>query len=123
MVAEVMDNRPIVVGVNGSSAAARALRWAAREAVRRAVPLLIVHTCELIQAAVPHATAVRGYRDAVIEDGRTLLAEAAESCVGRQETTHAMACASKFFGKNSARSPHQRACRPRRRATLFLSFV
>lgn len=79
MVAEVMDNRPIVVGVDGSSAAARALRWAAREAVRRAVPLLIVHICELIPAAVPHATAVRGYRDAVIEDGRTLLAEAAES--------------------------------------------
>ncbi|WP_370501483.1 universal stress protein [Mycolicibacterium sp. jd] len=72
-----MAGQPVVVGVDGSPAAARALRWAAHEAVRRAAPLLIVHTCVLIPAAVPHATALGGYRNAVIEDSRSLLADAA----------------------------------------------
>lgn len=79
MMADVMAGRPVVVGVDGSPSAARAVRWAAREAVRRDAPLLMVHVCALVPGVVPHATAVRGYQNAVIEEGRSLLAEAATS--------------------------------------------
>jgi nucleotide-binding universal stress UspA family protein len=36
---------PIVVGVDGSSSALQAVRWAAAEAVRRGVPLRLVNVC------------------------------------------------------------------------------
>ncbi|CAN5792729.1 hypothetical protein BH09ACT7_BH09ACT7_39090 [soil metagenome] len=38
--------RPIVVGIDGSDAAIRATQWAAGEAVRREVPLRLVHIIE-----------------------------------------------------------------------------
>lgn len=37
------DRDPVVVGVDGSESATTALRWAAREAGRRGVPLRVVH--------------------------------------------------------------------------------
>jgi nucleotide-binding universal stress UspA family protein len=40
------DRPPIVVGVDGSEGAGRAVRWAADEAARRRVPLRIVHVVD-----------------------------------------------------------------------------
>lgn len=39
----VPDVRPVVVGVDGSEPSRAAVRWAAREALRRAIPLHMVH--------------------------------------------------------------------------------
>ncbi|KAA9152165.1 universal stress protein [Amycolatopsis acidicola] len=39
---------PIVVGVDGSGIALDAVRWAAREAQRRGLPLRIVHACSVL---------------------------------------------------------------------------
>src|SRR5690606_20295659 len=36
-------NRPVLVGVDGSTSATEAVRWAANEAVRRRAPLVLVH--------------------------------------------------------------------------------
>lgn len=66
--------RPIVVGVDGSTAAARAVRWAAQEAVRRDLPLVIVHACALVPVAVPYAQGlVPAYHQAQLEYGREWL--------------------------------------------------
>lgn len=43
MTTSTWRSRPIVVGVDGSAPARHALRWAAPEAVRRRVPLRLVH--------------------------------------------------------------------------------
>ncbi|WP_410582552.1 universal stress protein [Amycolatopsis sp. lyj-108] len=69
-------NRPIVVGVDGSTSAAQAARWAAREAARRSAPLVIVHASAPVPVAVPHAMALGPYRHALEEQGRQWLAEA-----------------------------------------------
>jgi nucleotide-binding universal stress UspA family protein len=39
----VADDRPVVVGVDGSTSALEATRWAARDAIRLNVPLRLVH--------------------------------------------------------------------------------
>ncbi|GAB3473720.1 universal stress protein [Amycolatopsis cihanbeyliensis] len=70
-------SRPVMVGVDGSTSATHAVRWAAHEAARRQVPLLIVHVCALVPVAVPHAAALGAYKDALVEQGRQWLAEAA----------------------------------------------
>ncbi|MGW3960642.1 universal stress protein [Amycolatopsis sp. NPDC005003] len=71
--------RPIVVGVDGSTAATHAVSWAAQEAVRRDVPLVVVHACALVPVAVPYAEAlVPAYHRAQLEYGREWL-DAAES--------------------------------------------
>lgn len=69
--------RPVAVGVDGSTSSVRAVEWAAREAARRHAPLVILHVYALLPAAVPHATMLRPYRDALAENGRQWLAEAA----------------------------------------------
>ncbi|WP_206796304.1 universal stress protein [Amycolatopsis sp. MtRt-6] len=71
--------RPIVVGVDGSTAATHAVSWAAQEAVRRDLPLVIVHACALVPVAVPYAEGlVPAYHRAQLEYGREWL-DAAES--------------------------------------------
>ncbi|GAA3463553.1 universal stress protein [Saccharothrix longispora] len=69
--------RPVVVGVDGSESAARAVRWAAREAARRTAPLVIVHACPVVAGHVPEPVPLpRSYHEAVLEQGRERLAEA-----------------------------------------------
>ncbi|MFI5615503.1 universal stress protein [Amycolatopsis sp. NPDC051903] len=70
-------DRPIVVGVDGSSSATQAVRWAAREAARRSAPLRIVHVCTLVPVAVPHAVALGPYQHVLEEQGGQWLEEAA----------------------------------------------
>ena len=51
--------RPVVVGVDGSVSSEQAVRWAAREARRRKVPLRVVQAVD--PTAPPHRYAVPGY--------------------------------------------------------------
>lgn len=74
------DVRPVVVGVDGSSSALQAARWAATEAARRKAPLSITHVCMLIPVQMPPGVDLpRPYADALTEQGRDVLAAAAEA--------------------------------------------
>lgn len=73
---EPTGTRPIVVGVDGSASATEAVRWAAREAVRRDRPLVVEHVCALVPIAAPYAEAFTGYKSEVAEEGQRWLAEA-----------------------------------------------
>ncbi|MFL6123616.1 universal stress protein [Actinophytocola sp.] len=71
---------PVVVGVDGSASALHAVRWAAREAERRGVPLRLVHVCHLMPVRHPRQVSPPPeYRDAVLEQGRHWLNEASEA--------------------------------------------
>lgn len=68
---------PVLVGVDGSESALHAVRWAAREALRRNAPLRIVHVCHL--APVRHPRQISPppeYQAALLEQGRHWLTEA-----------------------------------------------
>lgn len=77
--------RPVVVGVDGSSRAMAAVRWAAAEARRRDVPLRIVHgdvsslvyLPELPTVPLPHS-----YRQAVRSQAEKWLQQAEEAAAG-----------------------------------------
>lgn len=74
------DVRPVVVGVDGSSSAVQAVRWAAAEAARRKAPLSITHSCMLIPVQMPPGVELpRPYAGALTEQGREVLAAAAEA--------------------------------------------
>ncbi|RSN24230.1 universal stress protein [Streptomyces sp. WAC 05977] len=74
------DMRPVVVGVDGSSSALQAARWAATEAARRKAPLSITHACMLIPVQMPPGVDLpRSYADALTEQGREVLAAAADA--------------------------------------------
>ena len=75
---EMIETRPVVVGVDGSSSATEAVRWAAQEAVRRDRPLVIEHVCALVPIAVPYAGAFAGNKSVVAEEGQQWLAAAEE---------------------------------------------
>jgi len=73
-------DHPIVVGVDGSASALHAVRWAAREADRRHVPLRLVHACFLMPVRHPRQVAPPlEYHDAILEQGRHWLDQAAEA--------------------------------------------
>jgi nucleotide-binding universal stress UspA family protein len=70
---------PVVVGVDGSQSALHAVRWAAREALRRNAPLRLVHVCHL--APVRHPTQLPPpprFHTALLEQGRHWLNEATQ---------------------------------------------
>ncbi|MFJ3408330.1 universal stress protein [Promicromonospora sp. NPDC090134] len=68
---------PVMVGVDGSESATRAVRWAAREAAGRGVPLVLVSVWTPVPPGVPHAATLGPYEDGLIEQGRQWLADAA----------------------------------------------
>lgn len=71
---------PVVVGVDGSESALHAVRWAVREAGRRAAAVKLVHVCHL--APVRHPKQVPpppAYQAAVLDQGRHWLIEAEEA--------------------------------------------
>ncbi|WP_285105944.1 universal stress protein [Promicromonospora sp. MEB111] len=68
---------PVLVGVDGSDSATRAVRWAAREAARRGAPLVLVSVWTPVPPGVPHAATLGPYEDGLIEQGRQWLADAA----------------------------------------------
>ncbi|MFE7506250.1 universal stress protein [Promicromonospora sp. NPDC057488] len=69
-------SRPVVVGVDGSASSTQAVRWAAQEAVRRDVPLVLLSVWTPIPAAVPHAPALSPYEDELIKQGHRWLENA-----------------------------------------------
>ena len=73
------EEHPVVVGVDGSESALHAVRWAAKEAARRQVPLRLVHVCFLMPVRYPQRLAPPpDYHDAILEQGRHWLNQAAE---------------------------------------------
>ncbi|GAA0904948.1 universal stress protein [Pseudonocardia zijingensis] len=69
----------VVVGVDGSEPARRAVRWAAQEAVRRGLPLRVVMAFEWMSGQ-PVGLAALGdrYRDVMLDTARRQLTEAAQ---------------------------------------------
>ena len=66
-----------VVGVDGSTSALHAVRWAAREAARRQAPLRLLHVCHLAPVRHPRQVAPPSdYHAAVLDQGRHWLTEA-----------------------------------------------
>ncbi|MFE0514345.1 universal stress protein, partial [Streptomyces sp. NPDC058964] len=72
----MLQSRPVVVGVDGSRESLAAADWAAREALRRGLPLRLVHAWEglpdddvhadLPELRAPQYHARRGRRGAVL---------------------------------------------------------
>ncbi|MFC4950759.1 universal stress protein [Pseudonocardia sp. GCM10023141] len=72
----------LVVGVDGSQFALRAVRWAADEAGRRKVPLRIVHAFQWIEDRGRSGPGVRsGHREIALERARHLIAAAAREAL------------------------------------------
>jgi nucleotide-binding universal stress UspA family protein len=85
-VAEPSDPREVVVGVDGSDAARRALHWAADEAARRDVPLVAVHA---VHSGVDAATLARmstDHRNQVLERSQAAGDELLRSVMGEVDT-------------------------------------
>ena len=72
-------HRPVVVGVDGSASAYRAVEWAAAEAVRRGVALRLVSAFSWTTSDHPvrHDGRVAQYRDQLLEAARHRLSRAA----------------------------------------------
>jgi nucleotide-binding universal stress UspA family protein len=74
------EQRPIVVGVDGSAPSLQAVHWAAHEARRRDVPLRLVHACLLMPVRHPkHVAPPPEYHDAYLDQGRHWLSQAAQA--------------------------------------------
>lgn len=75
-----MITKSIVVGVDGSTSALHAVRWAATEAARHGTPLRLVHVCALVPPGYPDPVAHLGdYADVLLGQGRHWLAEATDA--------------------------------------------
>jgi nucleotide-binding universal stress UspA family protein len=74
------EEHPVVVGVDGSESALRAVRWAAGEAARRRVPLRLLHICHLVPVRHPRQVSPPAdFQAAILDQGRHWLTEAAEA--------------------------------------------
>lgn len=74
------ERRTVVVGIDGSDNALRAVRWGAAEAHRREVPLRLIHAFGWAHGQVRgHPELGEGYRDTLLGHAREKLAAAAES--------------------------------------------
>ncbi len=71
-----MQTQPIIVGVDGSSSAVHAARWAAAEADRRHLPLRLVHTFDIPVGYAPGVVAPAAVRDGMRKQGWEWLREA-----------------------------------------------
>jgi nucleotide-binding universal stress UspA family protein len=69
--------KPVVVGIDGSFSAERAVRWAAREAGARQVPLRLVHAYEFAADFPLEPETARGSHAVFLGYGRDCLAQAA----------------------------------------------
>ncbi|WP_322778965.1 universal stress protein [Frankia sp. Cas4] len=68
------DRRPVAVGVDGSPSSLAALRWAAREATYRDVPLRVVHA--LAVASTPYPDFLASVGRALVDHANDLLDDA-----------------------------------------------
>ena len=74
----MIDGRPIVVGVDGSSGSADAVRWAAGEASRRQAPLRVVHATTPTHLPAMRSTAV-GATTGWMDDAERAAADGVEA--------------------------------------------
>jgi nucleotide-binding universal stress UspA family protein len=76
--------RAVTVGVDGSDAALRAVRWAAAEAVRRQVPLRVVNAFAWVEEHAPGGRPGHGraYRATLLDRAHGLVAAAAAEASG-----------------------------------------
>jgi nucleotide-binding universal stress UspA family protein len=74
---------PIVVGVDGSDDASRAVKWAADDAFRRRLPLRIVHVVERGPYDIPRFSAPE-WPGTMVMNGRKVLLEAERTARRRQ---------------------------------------
>jgi nucleotide-binding universal stress UspA family protein len=72
----VMTTKRIVVGIDGAPSGAQALAWAAGEAERKCVELVIVHASDLVRSAAVSAAMVVPVMVEGSDYGRELLADA-----------------------------------------------
>ncbi|MHA6782133.1 universal stress protein [Pseudonocardia saturnea] len=77
-VMDALHEATVVVGVDGSVMARRAVRWGAAEAGRRGLPVRLVSAVGGDAAPVAHPELVTRYRDVLVERARATLAEAAD---------------------------------------------
>lgn len=87
----------VVVGVDGSVPSLQAVRWAAPEAARRAVPLLLLHSA-FVPSPEP-STPVDlpcSYREAMLEQGAERLTEAEK--VAREAAADVVVCTEQRMG-------------------------
>lgn len=73
------NSKPVVVGIDGTSAAAHSVRWAARQAHRDGLPLRLVHAYELPIGFPTGVTQEESVLGALRARGRQWLAEAADT--------------------------------------------
>jgi nucleotide-binding universal stress UspA family protein len=74
------NEKPVVVGVDGSPSALHAVRWAAREAQLRDVPLRLVHVGHIEPVRHPRQVSPpQEYQAALLEQGQHFLDEASEA--------------------------------------------
>jgi len=78
-----MAGTEVVVGIDGSATSAHALDWAAAEAARRSVPLLVVHASEAVDSAAYSTATLRAIREDAIAHGQELLGTATLSVAAR----------------------------------------
>src|SRR5690606_40355900 len=70
--------QPIVVATDGSPAAAAAVTWAADDAVRKGLPLRIVHVLDRLPYDLPRYE-IPDFEDRLSQAGRRILDEAAQA--------------------------------------------
>jgi nucleotide-binding universal stress UspA family protein len=71
--------RRVVVGIDGSDSAVRAVRWAAKEARRRSAGLRLVHAVEVLTGFAPHVVDWHAVQTAMQDRGREWLDEARDA--------------------------------------------
>jgi nucleotide-binding universal stress UspA family protein len=64
-----MQTQPIIVGVDGSSSALHAVRWAAAEALRRNLPIRLVHTFDIPVGYAPGVVLPAAVRESMRKQG------------------------------------------------------
>jgi nucleotide-binding universal stress UspA family protein len=85
MVMDATNVGSVLVGVDGSDGALRAVRWAADEAARRRQPLRLVNAFGWTDEVVVGYPGLRAqYRDVLLEQSRSALAAAAALAADRQ---------------------------------------
>ena len=77
------ERMPVVVGIDGSASANRAMEWAADEAERRSAPLVVVHAGDLADVQGLSPSTAETVAAEVSAFGRTLLEDAITTLVFR----------------------------------------
>lgn len=103
------SGRPVVVGVDGSASSTQAVRWAAQEAARRDVALLLVNVWSPVPPALPHTAGLVGpYEEAMVQQGHrwleaaTALAEEAAPGVRTSTRQDSGSTAARLIGQSAA---------------------